>query len=628
MENLLAALLHSRPTATPAKVLTCARVVPTFDPTPSTHTMLRIYFANKNDRSQIELAVGPLEFGREPRRGQERVVLADGFVSGDQMRIEEQADGQLRVENLSRRVPIKNANGRVVAPGESTTFDLPARLTLGETLVDIERFHEDPAGAGELATIDPPVDARPADESSPRFEGLDDLAGANRIARWFEAVVAIQRAAASRSEFYLETAKAILDLVGLDCGMILLRQQGDWRVVARATASSGGEEVSFSRTILDRMRQDRRTFFQSSMLLERGASLVGVNAVVASPIFGADNVEVIGAVYGVRVQRSASSGIEIRPLEAQLVQVLAAAVGAGTARLGAEANASRRLVQFEQFFSPELARQLEIDPGLLKGREREITVLFSDIREFSALSELLSPREVCDLIADFMDRQTRCIRDHGGVVVDYIGDGLIAMWNAPTDQPDHARLACQAAQAIQAEIPALNSTWGERIGRNLALGIGLNTGPALVGNTGSKARFKYGPLGHAVNLASRVEGATKPLGMPILLTEFTRAHLGLDVETRRLCQVRVVGIAQAVSLYELPNGPVDDDWRRRRDTYEAALDHFEHGRMSEACRGFYPILSESHEVYDVPTLILASRALEALRSPKRPFDPVLELSSK
>ena len=112
-------------------------------------------------------------------------------------------------------------------------------------------------------------------------------------------------------------------------------------------------------------------------------------------------------------------------------------------------------------------------------------------------------------INDVMGSLSDCVSAHDGVLVDYIGDELLAMWGAPKDQPDHAPCACRAAIDMLDEIPVLNQRWAERGRGRFDLGIGINTGPARVGNTGTKRKFKYGPLGNAVNLACRLQGATK-----------------------------------------------------------------------------------------------------------------------
>src|SRR5208282_3151353 len=199
---------------------------------------------------------------------------------------------------------------------------------------------------------------------------------------------------------------------------------------------------------------EKRTFFQDITQLQSQESLRSIDAVVVSPIFGLRD-EVVGALYGLRRSGGKLALCKIRPLEAQLVQLLAAAVGAYQART----TATRTRTQFEQFFSPELVRALEKDPGLLDGRSREVTILMSDLRSFSTLSEQLGPEETCRLVRDVMERLSERIVEHGGVIVSYLGDGILAMWNAPALQENHARQACQAALAMLEEMPGLNATW-------------------------------------------------------------------------------------------------------------------------------------------------------------------------
>jgi adenylate cyclase len=355
---------------------------------------------------------------------------------------------------------------------------------------------------------------------------------------------------------------------------------------------------------------------------------MGIEAVVVSPIIDPHG-DVVGAVYGQRYRNLGAEGPAIQPLEAQLVQLLAAAVGAGLARQHQEAEAARSRVQFEQFFSSALANQLQADPTLLDGRDCEITVLFSDIRGFSGLSEKLSPADTCRLVGDVMERLTARIVEHAGVVVDYVGDGLLAMWNAPAAQPDHATLACHAALAMLEELPLLNESWQETLGGPLGLGLGLNTGVARVGNIGSRRRFKYGPLGHTVNLASRIEGLTKHLGVAALVSGSTYKELGEAFATRRLCRARVSGIATPVDVYELHSAaPLDPQWTARRQGYEAALAQFESRHWADACRTLYPILAAQPDRYDVPSLTLIGRAVECLKNQPAAFDPVLDFVHK
>jgi len=152
------------------------------------------------------------------------------------------------------------------------------------------------------------------------------------------------------------------------------------------------------------------------------------------------------------------------------------------------------------------------------------------------------------------------------------------MWNAPTDQPDHSLLASRAALAMQAELPGLNETWSEHVGEPLRVGIGLHRGTALVGNAGSRRRMKYGPRGHVVNLASRVESATKRLGVTTLVTDTVRAALGDELPLRRMGRARMAGIDELVGLYQL--GSAADEVTG--EAHARALEFFETSRYEQA----------------------------------------------
>ncbi len=141
---------------------------------------------------------------------------------------------------------------------------------------------------------------------------------------------------------------------------------------------------------------------------------------------------------------------------------------------------------------------------------------------------------------------------HDGVLVDYVGDELMAMWGAPGEQLDHAERACMAACDMLAKIEPLRERWQEITPDGFGFGIGINTGQARVGNTGSKIKFKYGPLGNVVNVASRVQGVTKQAGVRALITGSTAAAIaGKSFELRRLSLVNLVGIKEPFMLHQL-----------------------------------------------------------------------------
>ncbi len=616
--------------------------------------MLRIQILNKRERRNYEHCAGPLEIGRGPERdGIARCTVQDNYVSKDHVRLMELSDGRLRIENLSLRNSIRLADNSIIGIGEVRELRPPIRLTVGETLIDIDQI-QDSVGEGPLATITSPF-ARSGSfqrsisstavvppEPPSSLLSLGTAPSPERLMEWFETLIAVQKAASGSQEFYQETAQAVVRLVGLDRGLVILRapkptgSQGTnltnslrWKVQARYPEDASGiMGREFSQTILERVLKDRCTYFQSAPTPNSTESLQGVEAVVVSPIFDPKD-DVVGFVYGSRSRFTSHRNMGIGPLEAHVVQLLASTVAVGLERQQQEAEIARGRVQFEQFFSAQLAQELQRDPGLLTGQEREITVLFSDIRGFSRLAERLGPQATCELVADVMDRLTRCIIDQDGVVVDYAGDGILAMWNAPKDQPDHAVRAARAGLAMLASLPQINADWHERLGGTLLLGIGINTGRAMCGNTGSRLRFKYGPLGHTVNLASRVESATKQMNVPLLITGSTRAQLGDQFATRRLCKVRVVGIQGAVDFYELYAEQAAPEWLERRRIFEEALALYESGQWGLACSTLYPLLSAHDGTnYDVPCLNLITRAVEALKNPPTQFDGIVELSRK
>jgi adenylate cyclase len=590
--------------------------------------MLRFQFAGRSGRSEVALAEGPLIIGREPQAAAGARVHAvdDAYLSRSHVWVEERPGGQILVKNLSGKRPIELGAGKSLGPGESGETSLPARLTAGQTLIDVALG--DPSASGSepaaYATID-----RAAAMTGRTLASLGGAPDPAELARWFETVVTVQRAAAGSPQFFAEAARAVTELIGLDRGLVLLRRAGGWEVVARHDRSAA-EGTEFSQGVLAKVLQERTTVYQGALATWPTESLARVAAVVASPIFDATGAELVGVVYGARFRTATGHAVpSIRALEAQVTQVLAAALGAGLARQRGEAEAARRRLQLEQFTSPELARALDADPELLEGREREVTILCSDLRGFSRLAEALGARTAFRLAQDVLERLTERIADEGGTIVDYAGDGILAMWNAPLEQPDHAARACRAGLAMLGEMPALRGRWADTAGGPLGLGIGINTGTVLVGNTGGRRRLKYGPLGHAVNLACRIEGATKQLGVPALLSSATRAALDTPFATRRLCRVRVVGVATPVDLFELYPGadPAAESWLARRDAYEAALAAYENADWAAACRSLQPLLAEGgHD--DLPTLALLGRAVERLKTPGLPFDPVVELGSK
>lgn len=584
--------------------------------------MIHVRIQNEKLNQQFEHESGPLEFGRGPQQKHRRCVIDDVFFSRDQLRVEEMGQGRVRLDNLSQKNPMALGNGKSLTVGSCIEVELPQCLTLGKTRIELEGAPaEEDIDRQSLMTVHQPILARREELSPISLNELGEAPAAEKMAYWLETVIALQRSVAGSAEFYQQTARAMVELVNLDVGLVLCRQGNNWSIAAHHSAD-GNASLHFSRSLLNHVATQRQTFYQDvGAWTAQTVNLENIAAVVVSPIFGL-NDDVAGALYGLRNRKALTRVGSIKPLEAQVVQLLAAAVGANMVR----ATATRTRVQFEQFFSPELVRELERDSRILEGRNQEVTILVSDLRGFSSLSERLGANNTCRLIRDMMERLTDRIADQGGVIVDYAGDGILAMWNAPAEQSDHVLRACTAALAMQAELPGLNESWQEMVGGPLQLGIGINTGSAQVGNTGSSRKFKYGPHGHTVNLASRVQDATKKLGLPILITAATRAGLPISYAIRRLGKVRLAGMVEPVDLFELHGEHASADWCSHRDLYEKALSYYESRQWSKACQTLMqlPELAQPKDRYDSPTLKLMKRAWGCLESPPEGFEAVIE----
>jgi signal transduction histidine kinase len=306
--------------------------------------MLHFHVHNVRERQHLEHASGPIEFGRVPSQNRvPRCIIQDAYVSRDHVRLEELSSGQVRVENLSTKQDITLAD-RVIPPGGQALVHAPLRLVIGDTTIDVEPAIPDGVEPDSLKTVLQPFKARSPAEARESLAPLASAPTPEVLTQWFEAVMAVQRTSPATPEFFEQTARALVDLVWLDSGLILLRNGDAWRVAARAFRDDGPPGREFSHTILNRVVSERRTFFQPRMSASQSDSLHNIGSVVASPIFDAQE-QVIGALYGTRSRAPRSR--EVGPLEAQLVQVLATAVGAGLIRLEQDMRASQLRIAAE-----------------------------------------------------------------------------------------------------------------------------------------------------------------------------------------------------------------------------------------------------------------------------------------
>jgi len=240
---------------------------------------------------------------------------------------------------------------------------------------------------------------------------------------------------------------------------------------------------------------------------------------------------------------------------------------------------------FGHYVSPRVVSQLIDNPAKLslKGEQKNLTVVFSDIRGFTTISEQMSSEQLSIFMNEYLTTMSNCIIDHGGTVDKFIGDAIMAIWGAPLDDRDHAIHALQAAMNMMAQLKETRQDYARRGLPVIDIGIGINTGMMSVGNFGSHARFDYTVMGDNVNLASRLEGANKDYGTHVIISEFTRAQLGDQFFCRFIDKVRVKGKNKAVNIYEpLVEGMPDTALIKEVEAFESAVADYRNQKFIRA----------------------------------------------
>ncbi|MBX7057445.1 MAG: adenylate/guanylate cyclase domain-containing protein [Leptospirales bacterium] len=226
---------------------------------------------------------------------------------------------------------------------------------------------------------------------------------------------------------------------------------------------------------------------------------------------------------------------------------------------------------FSKFVSQDVVNELLANPEAiaLGGSKKEISVFFSDVRGFTTISEALGPEDLVQLLNEYLSEMTELIIHYRGTIDKYMGDAIMAFWGAPVHNDEHAYFACVAALAQSRRLKELQQVWKERGNFSIDIGIGINTGFAVVGNMGSSRRMDYTAMGDTINLGSRLEGITKTYGVKICISEFTYAHVKDRVFARELDVVRVKGKHEPVRIYELMGLKDESDLDRLIDVRTA-----------------------------------------------------------
>ncbi len=265
-------------------------------------------------------------------------------------------------------------------------------------------------------------------------------------------------------------------------------------------------------------------------------------------------------------------------------------------RYGTEEAEKRKIRKaFQLYLQPTVIEEMLSKHELPKlgGEKKTLTVLFSDIRGFTTISEKLSPEQLAKLINEYLTPMTNLVFEHGGTLDKYIGDALMAIFGAPIDQSDHAMRCCKTAVHMMRELARLQERWRME-GMNyppIDIGIGINSGPMVVGNMGADQRFDYTVLGDNVNLASRLEGTNKEYGSHIIISENTYRLCEGKVAVRELGAVRVKGKREPVRIYELlDDAPATGEMAEVIQTFDAGIAFFRAQKWEEARQKFRAVL--------------------------------------
>ncbi|MEN6509260.1 MAG: adenylate/guanylate cyclase domain-containing protein [Smithella sp.] len=281
---------------------------------------------------------------------------------------------------------------------------------------------------------------------------------------------------------------------------------------------------------------------------------------------------------------------------------------------------------FKQYLSPDVIEQIIEHPDRLKlgGERKMLSIFFSDIEGFTGISEGLDPEALTRLLNVYLTAMTDIIHEEGGTVDKYEGDAIIAFWNAPLTQPDHATRCVRAALRCQAKLDEMRPSFHESLGKDLKMRIGVNTGYAVVGNMGSHSRFDYTMIGDAVNLASRLEGINKQFGTYTLISQTTKEEMADAFPTREISRVAVVGRKEPVVVYE-PALPEDMNEQKQKTLaiFSKALTLFYHGDFDHARSVFAGIARQ-----DPVAQIYVDKCAELLAGPPEDWQGVWVITTK
>jgi adenylate cyclase len=312
------------------------------------------------------------------------------------------------------------------------------------------------------------------------------------------------------------------------------------------------------------------------------------------------------------------------PVAVQAVAVLLALICGVVFNFATEGRKKRYIKRaFSQYLHPTVIDQLVSNPERLRlgGEKRELSIFFSDLAGFTGMSERLDPERLTLLLNEYLSAMTDIILESGGTIDKYEGDAIIAFWNAPLPQHDHASRAVQTALRCQERLAGLRPDFKARFGCDLFMRIGINTGSVVVGNLGSSQRFDYSILGDSANVAARLEGVNKEFDTEILISGACRDQLPSEIMVREIARVGVVGRKEPITVFE-PLAPGSNK-NGRMDRFATPLARYYQGEVAEAMAMFQNLAAD-----DVVAGRYAARCREMLANPPLAWDGVWRMGSK
>jgi adenylate cyclase len=374
--------------------------------------------------------------------------------------------------------------------------------------------------------------------------------------------------------------------------------------------------------MLSNQRVVRASILSSVLVLCLGCFVAATGTVIPTRV----PLKLVGGVSGVAIVLMTSAslflGHNIRwmpPAAGTVAAMLAAFVGLSYSYLTELRQRRFILKAFAQSVSKEVADEVAKDPRKLElgGQRREMTVMFTDLANFTAMTESIKDEKLTAVLQYYLEEMSGVVLGVNGTVDKYIGDAIMAFWNAPTDQSDHPVRACRAALAMRRREKIIQPRLREMSGVDVYSRIGINSGTMVVGNLGSSFKFSYTVIGDSVNLGSRLEGANKIYDTRIMISETTAAVVKDQFLLRKLGLLAVKGRVQPIEVFELiaervPGDPVPEQITR----YEAALELYQ-ARQFERARDALTDLNKAFPE-DGPTATLLEWATEFCETPPGP----------